>query len=283
MRLLEGQLMAGGYQGSPLTMFTGIPFGRAHPYSETEAKVILKGLMAALRPKLAAARDLMVDTGVVRPAIGGGWDHVWDIVGFTFAHGADTFTEAPHLTVGVGRREASLQLTVPHNARQLYWDPLQLAGTDVLRNRLLAVTDRLRPTRHRVGGAWEPQLSVQLYQRHFYAQRRPRLDGEVRFEVDTLFPTQGKLNPRVKTVPSWLEVFVRMLSQARKANFEFALRAEFPLQDGSIARTPRLVDALVVVARAFQPFVSMIAATPPFGKPRAQLGMAKASSYTPPA
>ena len=186
----------------------------------------------------------------------------WDIVGFTFARGAEAFTEAPHLSVLVGKGEASLQLTVPHGARAPHWHRLQRAGASVLRDRLAEVAGRLRPIRRRVGAeAWEPQLSLQLYQRHFYARRQSTLDGVVRFEADALFAPKRKLNPWVKTVPSWLDAFVLMLSHARRANFEFALSANFPLRDGSVARKPEFVDALVVVARAFQPLVSLIAET----------------------
>ncbi len=271
MRIAEDQLMAEGYEGAPLTTFTGIPFGPEQPYSEPQARVILRALMAALRPKLARISGLRVDPAIGRPVLGGGWEHAWDIVGFSFARGVETFTEAPHLTVAVGRTEAAMQLTVPHGAHTSYWARLQQAGAAVLRDRLSSVTRLIRPIRRHVGAeAWEPQLSLQLYQRHFYAQRRPTLDGFVRFEVDALFATKRKLNPRVKTVPSWLDAFVLVLLHARQANFEFALRADFPLRDGSVARRPEFVDTLVSVARAFQPFVSLIAGTPSPVRPHSQ-------------
>lgn len=276
VRIVEAQLMAKGYEGAPLSTFTGIPFGRDQPYAEPQAKVILRALMAAVRPKLARIRGLGVNPTVGRPAIGGGWDNVWDVMGFTFARGMETFTEAPHLTVVVGRTEAGMQLTVPNGAHASYWGRLQQVGAAVLKARLSDAASRLRSIRRHIGAeAWEPQLSLQLYQRHFYAQRRPTLDGLVRLEADTLFAPKRKLNPRVKTVPPWLDAFVLMLSHARRANFEFALRADFPLRDGSVARRPEFVDALVAVARAFQPFVSLIAGEPSDDSPRVQSGKSR--------
>jgi len=253
MRVLEAQLMADGYQGSPLTKFTGIPFGAAYPYNEAEAKVVLRALMRELRRRLADSRVLPIDPMTQRPAMTG----TWDIVGFRFASPQE-FTREPHLTVVIGDG-ASIQLTLPNNARPEYWRRLRSVSRERLGEALVEVAEAIRPVRHHVErDLWEPRLTLDLLQRHFYARREETLDGFIQFDVDVLLDSERKVNSGVKKVQAWLDAVHVMVAQSHRANFQLELSVRFPHSDRSVCRGPQFVDALVASAEALEPFLALL-------------------------
>ena len=255
MRVLEARLMANGYDGPPLTQFTGVPFGPDYAYSEGEAKVVLRALMSELRPRLAASRILPPTSPLGRPAMAGSWD----IVRFSFASAEHPFTRYPHLTVSLEDKLALVQLVLPNNAQAEFWHPIRTCSMTQLLDVLTAVAERIRPVRRLLGKAiWEPQLKFRIKQRHFYAMREPTLDADLQFNVDTLLDARHKLTPSVRTVPAWLEAVHVILTQSRRANFEANLQALFPYSNESICKTPDFVDALVKCSEAFAPFLSLI-------------------------
>lgn len=254
LRVVEGQLMAGGHEIPPFTTFTGIPFSPDHPYSEPEAKVVLRALMAEFRRRLAASSVLQIEPSIRRPALVG----AWDVVGFKFANPKQPFNEYPHLSLYIDRGSVGLQLIFPHQAVPGYWKRIREASKLQLRSALEEVAQRLRPARrHVVRDIWEPQISLRLYQRHFYAQRMGTQDGLIEFDVDTLFQHRRKPST-VKTVPAWLDAIHAVLAQTSRANFELALRARYPLLDGSVTRRPEFAESLVLAAEAFSPFLALL-------------------------
>lgn len=257
LRIVEGHLMAEGYDGSPLTTFTGIPFGPDHPYSEPEAKVVLRALMAGFRRRLVGSRFVQINPSIRRPALVG----AWDVVGFKFADPARPFNKYPHLSLGIGRDSVGLRLIVPHQAIPGYWNRIRRVSKAQLKDALDEVAHRLRRIqRHVVRDIWEPQLHLRLYQRHFYAQRMGTVDGEIKFGVDTL-SVRRRRSRAVKTVPAWLDAIYAVLAQTSRANFELALTVEYPLVNGSVARRKEFTESLVLAAEAFGPFLTMLTAT----------------------
>lgn len=236
MRILETQMIADGHEVPPLTKFSGIPFGPNYPYSEREAKVVLRALMAELRPRLAVSRVLpKIDQTLRRQAMA----TAWDIIGFDFAS-REKSTKHPHLAVVLTRslsdwkqRDAVwIQLVLPHNARREYWKRIRHVSKEQFGNALTAVSDRIRQLRRRVErGIWEPKLTLDIAQRHFYAQKEWTRDGLIHFDMDAIHHKRRKIAADVKNIPAWLDAAHLIVKQSRRANFELALQVRFPLSD----------------------------------------------------
>lgn len=256
VRVVEGQLMAEGYAGPPLTTFTGIPFGPDHPYTTTEAIVLLRALMAGFRKRLSASSALPINIAIRRHVIA---VHPWDAIGFRFADLERPLNEYPHLTVGIDDKKAHLALTLPDQDASGCWKQLRKASKEQLKDAMGKVARRLRATRrHVTRDIWEPQVYMHLFQRHFYAQRYSTMDGEIRFDLGALLEDHESSQNRVRMVPAWLDAIYTVLAQTTRANFELQLRAEFPLLDGSVTRKPGFVDTLVQTSKAFQPFLAFL-------------------------
>ena len=161
---------------------------------------------------------------------------------------------------GPDRNTAWLALMLPRQDVSGCWKRIRSVSKEQLKDALEAVAQRLRPVRrHVVRDIWEPQLTLQLAQRHFYAQRMPTYDGEIKFDVDTL--SEKRRKPRaVKAVPAWLEAIHTVLAQTNRANFEMPLKAVYPLVDGSATRRADFPKSLVTVVEAFQPFLKILLA-----------------------
>lgn len=256
VRVVEGQLMAEGYDGPPLTTFTGIPFGPDHTYTVSEATVLLRALMAEFRRRLSASSVLPVEPSIRRRVIA---LSPWDVIGFKPANPKRPFNEHPHLTVHIHDKKVDLALTLPDKDVSGCWKRLRRASKERLEDALEEVTRRLRPIRrHVTRNIWEPQTHFSLFQRHFYAQRYGITDGEIKFDLDALFGDRRKSRGRAKVVPAWLDAIYAVLAQTTRANFELQVRAEYPLRDGSATRSPEFASTLVRTAEAFQPFVAFL-------------------------
>jgi len=253
VRVLEGYLMANGYDGPPLTAFEGIQFGQTSPYSEGAAKVVLRALMKELRPRLEAI--LPVDTGIRRAALSG----TWDVIGFQTSSPGESFTQHPHLTVWISREEACVQVTLPNNARREYWARLQGCSKDEIQEALATVVQGSKPIRRLVGrGIWEPRLFWSTGQVHFYARHSEISDGNISFDLESVLPPTTPQTSGVKVVPAWLDATLALLKQKNRANFELSLQARFPLLEGSVSREHGFVDALVRSVDAFRPFINLL-------------------------
>jgi len=99
-----------------LTMFSGFPFGRDHPFKYLEAKRVLELALAELR----SSRELIGRLGVNpkvpgRPAITGlQGDRVWDFLSLSAPTEEENFTKYPHLSLGVLSQAVEAMVTVPH-------------------------------------------------------------------------------------------------------------------------------------------------------------------------
>lgn len=109
MRVLEAHLIP--KIGQPLTKFVGIPFGPDHPFNATEAKVVLRGLMRDLRSRLKIAKLPVQIAAKDKPLTG-----TWDVIRFQSSAPQGDFNSHPHLTVGIGNDDCSIQLTLPNKA-----------------------------------------------------------------------------------------------------------------------------------------------------------------------
>jgi hypothetical protein len=240
----------------PLAKFTGIPFGTKHPYSALEAKGLLRALMRALRLRLG-------ETGVFNSKIGRkAISDPWDVIGVRFASSEETFTKQetftkhPHLTVFLDREECVAQLTLPDKAQKPCWKNIRACNSQQLLDAFREVAQRVGPQRPLAKDYWEPRLSVYLEQVHFWAQKDPKSDGLLQFDLNTILYEEPRAN--VKPVQTWLTALCSMLTAKPRANFELGLRVRYPYVDGSVCRDAGFVDVLVKSAEAFQPFIALL-------------------------
>ncbi len=254
LRIMEVRLMAMGSEKN-LTTFAGIPFKESdHPFYEPEARVILRSLMQNVRPRLEKSTILPIAQYRSKKNMTG----TWEVVGFNFAPVAEAFTSHPHLTVWIHSDFAAVQLTLPKAAQARYWRALRDATVDDLRSVLLSVTDRLKPSRRRIGILDEPRLVFSFLQRRYHSRRDSVRDAELEFDVDTLASKRPRPPSSVLYVPAWIEAARTLLQDSRRANIQVALQAQFPIIDGSSTRTPGFSNQLVTAAEALEPFLTLI-------------------------
>jgi len=250
MHVAEGELMEKQQDFEPLAKFTGIPFGTKHPYSALEAKSLLRALMRALRLRLG-------ETGVFNSKIGRkAISDPWDVIGVHPASVDEAFTKHPHVTVAIDREECLIQLTLPDKAQTAYWKRIRACSGQQLLDAFRRVAQGIGPQRPLGKGYWEPRLSVYLEQVHFWAQKDPKSDGLLQFDLNTILYEEPRAN--VKPVQTWLPALCSMLAAKPRANFELGLRVRYPYVDGSVCRDAGFVDVLAKSAEAFQPFIALL-------------------------
>lgn len=250
MHVVEGLLMTGKEDFEPLTKFTGIPFGAKHPYSALEAKTLLRALIRELRARLGESGVLTVNTEIGKKKISGPWDVI------RFHRETEAFTSHPHITVGIDAKECVIQLTLPNSAKNAYWKNIRECSGQQLLDTFRRVAEGVGPQRPLGKGFWEPRLRVYLEQVHFWAQKNPRSDGDLEFDLNTVLCQEPQAN--VRPVQAWLPALCSMLSAKPKANFELGLRIAYPYVDGSVCRDAGFVDALAKSAEALQPFLAVL-------------------------
>lgn len=252
MRVLEARIMA---TEKALTSFAGIPFGGDHPYSELEARVLLRSLMRELRPKLARSRILPVARQHKPKHLTG----TWDVVQLELGSAQDNFVLHPHLSVYMAESYSSISIVLPDAAKSVYWNRLNACDEKRLRDVLTEVDRNFRSLRRAVGNTNEPILRLSILQRHFPSRRGdPVEDALLSFDVDTQRGTGQKPISAVKAVSAWLDAFYAVIANRREANFQLELEARYPMVEGSASRGPGFVDALVASAEGFQPFLELL-------------------------
>lgn len=240
---------AGMASEKALSSFAGMPFGPDHAYNEAEGRVVLRGLMQKLRPRLASSTVLPVARDQEHKRLTG----AWDVIGLQFAV-PEVFTNHPHLTVWLDDG-AWIGLTIPNGAKGEYWRRLRLADSGALDAVFSEVVERMQPLRRALGrGLTEPRLMLEIIQRHFHAQTQEIEDGRLKFDLDAIYAREGLVKP----LPAWLEAARAILADSRRANVQVSLGCGYPFSERSVSRTPEFVDALVTAAEALHPFLAFL-------------------------
>jgi hypothetical protein len=183
-----------------LTMFSGFPFGRDHPFTYLEGKRILGLAMSELRNR----RDLLDRLGINPKAAGRGGitgrqgDGVWDFLWLSEPSEEDTFTKHSHLTLGVGSQAVAAMVTIPDkvdNVMRRKLIKLGEAGFQTLANNML---NNLNPLLHHHKGATPWFRGIQ--RRWRTRKEKPFVDAEIGFDLRTAIQSTGP----PKTQPRWL-------------------------------------------------------------------------------
>ena len=247
----EGYLKEG-----TLTKFSGISFRADEPYSYLEAKRILKLAMEELRNKKELIRVLgMVPELLGRSSITGKeGDAVWDYLSLKGANTDKTFTNNPHLTLGIASDRLSAIITIPHRIKTVSRKNLVDLGSDGFQQLIEEVNTRLLKALASAKGA-APWCTV--VQRRYPSQRSPPIiDASIEYDLRTAFSQRYK-NGKVKDQPQWLQATYDALSH-KKSNLQVSVGALFPYRLCLATAKPEIIDTIAEVWIACKPLLDVM-------------------------
>lgn len=255
MQVLEQKLVLESYlREGTLTVFDGIKFGKENPYSYIEAKRLLRLALDELRNRSELQKQLGMDAkGEGRPAITGrDSTRVWNFLSLKQARGVTSFTEFPHLTLGIHDNELIAIVTVPNGIRREFRRSLLAGGQDSFTAVFRTILDNLNEKLKDVQGAtpW-----VEVVQRRYPFQRaEPILDARLQFDLRTAFGDVNANGNSVKKQPQWLQATYDGLSK-RNSNLQLGVGAIFPFDRCPAVRSPEILDHVANVWLACSPLI----------------------------
>lgn len=255
MEILEARLPKEQYlKDGTLTVFSGIPFGKATPYTYFEARRIIRLLAYELRSNLQLQSELGVDLAAKgRGAITGQEsDFVWDYLPIGAATGAKSFTEFPHLTVGIHRGFIQALVIVPNGIRTDFRKAFLGSGYGEFHEQFRHVLVNLRGV---IGDQDGVVPIVEAVQRRYPSQRSaPFMDATVEFDLRTAFENDLGWHVSPKQQPQWLTAVYESLSQKR-SNIQIAVGARFQYDSCSWTQTPEIAGYLAKTWLACKPII----------------------------
>lgn len=240
----------GVFTEGTLTMFAGFPFDDDHPYTYLEAKRLLGLAMAELRSdeRLHALGVSPMEQG--RGAIRGSKDRrVWDLL--PLAPQGSTFTNAPHLTLGVHEESVEAMLTFPHAMDRSIRRRVTNLGTEGFQHCIGAVLDNMKPLLDRYPGMVPTFRGIQ---RRYRTQTIVRaIDALIEFDLRTAFPTTD--GPKHQA--SWLHTGFAAYATPGISNYQIQIGALLPYRDCPELREPMAVEAMAEVWLACKPLLDV--------------------------
>ena len=254
LELAEAKLIeTGQFVEGTLTMFSGFPFERDHPYSYLEGKRVLGLALGELRTR----RDLRDQLGMNpkmlgRPAITGRrGDAVWNFLSLSAAPDAESFTRYPHLTLAVTSRAVEAMVTVPNavnramrgNIKALGEDGFQALAEKIVRN----MGSLLR--KHPGATPW-----LRGVQRRYPSQRAtPYIDATIDFDLRTAAATTNA----PKRQPRWLAAAYGSFVNKEGANYQIQIGALFRYDRCPELRRADSIDQIAAAWLACKPLVDL--------------------------
>jgi len=231
-------------------MFDGFHFSDDNPYTYGEGKRLITLAMEELR-KDRSLRALGMDPRAKgRGAIKGrGGSGVWDFLSLTDRPRRGSFTNYPHLTLGVHDGYIDVATTIPNGV------------TLVVRHRLDQLSERglirlnaeiLRRARKII--ARGATFEAYALQRHYPSQSSPGIkDAELRFKLET---SQHRHAGRVKHQIQWTTLFGELLRE-KHSNIQFGYRAILPSEMKGLDGRKSL-QLIVESWRAIKPLLDVV-------------------------
>jgi hypothetical protein len=254
MQAFEKEMISQNYgiRGT-LTMFDGLRFDEENPYTYSEGKRLIRLLGDELQRR-TALHALGVDPkGPRRSAITGrGGDRVWDFLPLRVARHAGQFTHYPHLTLDIGRDNASAAITVPNGVKGGFRSKVRRVGSEGFSDILLETLDGLRPVLDRSKGA---RANAYALQRHYPSQRAAGIiDGRISVDLETLVRKKSKSG--VKYQPQWIDAIYTLLAQKR-SNIQFGVTVAFDYRC-PIVRSPKAADLFADAWLGMEPVLDFV-------------------------
>jgi hypothetical protein len=257
IEIAEAKGVASNYlKAGTLTEFSGVPFDQDEPYSYLQAKRLLSLLREELLQVKALAKELDIDPqNPGRGAITGRQSTgVWDFIGFRVARKATSFTQHPHLTLGILAERAEVVLTVPNGVKASVRAALLGDSFEEFEARIATVTRGLERALRSAKGA-RPVIGV--VQRHYASQRSQAVvDSLLVFDPRTALrgPRQTRGGPKVQ--PQWLQAAHSALA-SRRSNLQFQIGAYFPYSACPVVRSRQVVEVMADVWLACRPIIDV--------------------------
>jgi hypothetical protein len=254
LELAEATLIeTGQFVEGTLTMFSGFPFERDHPYSYLEGKRVLGLALGELR----ARRDLRDRLGMNqkmlgRPAITGRrGDAVWNFLSLSAAPDAGTFTRYPHLTLGVTARAVEAMVTVPNAVNRAMRRNITALGEDGFQALAEEIVGNMKALLRKHPGATPWFRGVQ---RRYPSQRAtPYIDATIDFDLRTAvrLPNAPKLQPR------WLAAAYGSFVEKEGTNYQIQIGALFRYERCPELRRPDASNLIAEAWLACKPLVDL--------------------------
>jgi hypothetical protein len=254
--IAEARLAASnGLAGGTLTMFTGIPFNQAEPYSYPQAKRILGLMRERLLHHPALRRALHVDPdNPGRGAITGTRARsVWDYIALMGLREVRYFTQYPHLTLGIHDDSLLAMLTMPNSVSPRRRRAMLGASFEQFKERIDAVVRGIAAVSDMAKGM-RPVIVV--VQRHYASQSAPPYyDATLRFDPRTAVTVKRGRDKGIKTLPQWLRLAYDVFDD-RRSNMQFQIGAEFPYERCSAVKSAGITEAVAAVWMASKPMLA---------------------------
>jgi hypothetical protein len=267
MEVAEAKLSNAGYlKEGTLTVFTGIDFGSKKPYNYLQAKRQLTLAMAELRklPELKENLDIDLTKDGRGKITGKDSTLVWDFLWLESAKNASSFTEFPHLTLGIHEKYLHAVVIVPNGMRSSFRNSLLDGGIAAFRATFQSMLDGLNDKLNDVEGAFP---SVEVVQRRSTLHRsKPFIDAKLEFDLRTAFDGLPDETHSPKHQPQWLDVVFHALSN-KKSNLQLAVGAKFMYESCPDANTPKILKHIANAWIACKPLIDKMNVWPPTATP----------------
>ena len=252
--VLESKMVEEEYlkEGS-LTEFTGIHFNDENPYSYREGKRQLKLLTNKIKKDRILEDELNIDLS--KEGRGGikKVGTLWDYLVFHSDIVNKSFTDEPHLTIGLGDKFIEGDLTIPYrikgrtkkNFTSLSWEDFKKIIHKIAHN----YTNTFGTSE-----GFKPKIIVA--QRRYPSQSSPAIhDAMLEMDIRTAFDDiSSKLKPKQKKQEEWLRL-VYEINNNKKSNLQFQVGARFYYNNQSLVKNKDADQVLIKSFLACKPLI----------------------------
>jgi hypothetical protein len=254
MQVFESKMVWESYDiRGTITMFDGIQFDDENPFTFRESKRLIR----LLGEQLQARKDLHkigVDPkGTRRDSFKGkgDGDRVWDFLPLVVAKNAKSFTDYPHLSMGISSRFTTAAITIPNAVRGGFRTRLKRDGLEEFVKQLQNVYDRMRPV---LKQSIYAKPIAYVMQRHYLGQSSASEILDARLETDLRTCISGS-GGGVKYQPEWIEAIYELLIN-KKSNIQFVASVQFSYECPQI-RSAKAVDLFAKSWIAMSPILEL--------------------------
>ncbi len=246
-RVLEYNMVEKEYlkEGS-ITEFTGIHFDHINPYSYREGKRQLGLVMNKIRQNNNLNKDLNVNlSGKGRSGIKKA-GNVWDYLTFDTTEKEKSFTDEPHLTVGLNQDFVEGDLTIPYRIKGATKKNFYSLSWEDFKGIIYKVAVNYDNTFGKSNG-YSPKIV--MAQRRYPSQSSPAIhDARLEFDIRTAFKDiSSGLKPKQKYQEEWLRL-VYEINNNKKSNLQFQIGASFFYNKNSFVNNK---NADLVLSKSF--------------------------------
>lgn len=236
-----------------LTMFAGFPFGADNPFTYLEGKRILGLALQELRSREDLVQILGIDpTAPGRGAITGRRENrVWDFLTLRSSRNGASFTNQPHLTLGVLQDCVEAMVTIPNAVNGAMRRNLKGLGENGFQSLTERVVHNLKPLFSRIPGASPWFRGVQ---RRYPSQKaRPYVDAAIEFDLRTAIDGLGP----PKTQQIWLSTAYRATVDKNGTNYQIQMGMQFRHDEVPDLKTLAAIDLIAGAWLGCKPLVDL--------------------------